>query len=285
VPIAAVAVWALTVFGTYSKAERLFLVLSLAFLAYPIAAFMGHPDTKQVFSNLLWPHFLHSHDFLVLAVALIGTTITPYMQFYVASAVVDKGVRPANYPSERVDTVSGAIWSDVVAVFIIIATAAAIGGTGPLQSAQDAAKALVPAVGPAAPALFGLGLLGASLLAASVVPLSTSYAIADAVGRPRSVTNSFRQAPLFYGLFTLQILVGAGIAIAPGNLVSLVVNAQVLNGVITPLLLTYVLILCNRRSVLGSAVNGRRFKVVATVSVAVVGVLSLVVMVQTLAGM
>jgi Mn2+/Fe2+ NRAMP family transporter len=211
----------LTVFGTYSKAERLFLVLSLAFLAYPIAAFMGHRDTKQVFSNLLWPHFLHSHDFLVLAVALIGTTITPYMQFYVASAVVDKGVRPANYPSERVDTVSGAIWSDVASVFIIIATAAAIGGTGPLQSAQDAAKALVPAVGPAAPALFGLGLLGASLLAASVVPLSTSYAIADAVGRPRSVTNSFRQAPLFHGLFTLQILVGAGIAIAPGNLVSL----------------------------------------------------------------
>jgi Mn2+/Fe2+ NRAMP family transporter len=117
------------------------------------------------------------------------------------------------------------------------------------------------------------------------VPLSTSYAIADAVGRPRSVTNSFRQAPLFYGLFTLQIQVGAGIAIAPGNLVSLVVNAQVLNGVITPLLLTYVLILCNRRSVLGTAVNGRRFKVVATVSVAVVGLLSLVVMVQTLAGM
>jgi Mn2+/Fe2+ NRAMP family transporter len=285
IPIAAVAVWALTVFGTYSKAERLFLVLSLAFLAYPIAAFMGHPDTKQVFSNLLWPHFLHSRDFLVLAVALIGTTITPYMQFYVASAVVDKGIRPANYPKERVDTVSGAIWSDVVSVFIIVATAAAIGGTGPLQSAQDAAKALVPAVGPAAPALFGLGLLGASLLAASVVPLSTSYAIADAVGRPRSVTNSFRQAPLFYGLFTLQILVGAGIAIAPGNLVSLVVNAQVLNGVITPLLLTYVLILCNRRSVLGTAVSGRRFKVVATVSVAVVGVLSLVVMVQTLAGM
>jgi Mn2+/Fe2+ NRAMP family transporter len=285
VPIAAVAVWVLTVFGTYSKAERLFLVLSLAFLAYPIAAFMGHPDTKQVFSNLLWPHFLHSHDFLVLAVALIGTTITPYMQFYVASAVVDKGIRPANYPKERVDTVSGAIWSDVVSVFIIVATAAAIGGTGPLQSAQDAAKALVPAVGPAAPSLFGLGLLGASLLAASVVPLSTSYAIADAVGQPRSVTNSFRQAPLFYGLFTLQIIVGAGMAIAPGNLVSLVVNAQVLNGIITPLLLTYVLILCNRRSVLGTAVNGRRFKVVATVSVAVVGVLSLVVMVQTLAGM
>jgi Mn2+/Fe2+ NRAMP family transporter len=281
IPVAAVAVWALTVLGTYSKAERLFLILSLAFLAYPVAAFLGHPDARQVASNLLWPHFPHTHAFLVLAVALIGTTITPYMQFYVASAVVDKGIRPENYPKERVDTVSGAIWSDIISIFIIIATAAAIGGTGPLQSAQQAAKALEPVVGSAAPALFGIGLLGASLLAASVVPLSTSYAIADSVGRPRSITNSFRQAPLFYGLFTLQIAVGAGIALAPGNLVALVVNAQVLNGIITPMILTYILILASRRKVLGSAVNGRIFGVLATISVAVTGVLSLVVLLQT----
>ena len=226
-----------------------------------------------------------TQSFLVLAVALIGTTITPYMQFYVASAVVDKGIRPADYPSERIDTVSGAIWSDVISIFIIIATAAAIGGTGPLESAREAAKALEPAVGPAAPALFGLGLLGASLLAASVVPLSTSYAIADATGAPRSVSASFRQAPLFYGLFTLQIVVGAGIALAPGNLVALVVNAQVLNGIITPMLLTYVLILANRKRVLGTAVNGRIFKVVATLCVTVVGVMSFIVLVLTVKGL
>jgi Mn2+/Fe2+ NRAMP family transporter len=285
VPIAAVAVWALTVLGTYSRAERLFLLLSLAFLAYPIAAFLSHPNAKEVVSNLLWPHFLHTQAFLFLAVALIGTTITPYMQFYVASAVVDKGVRPENYPSERTDTVSGAIWSDVVSIFIIIATGAAIGGSGPLKSAEQAAKALVPVAGPAAPELFGIGLLGASLLAASVVPLSTSYAIADAFGKPRSVTASFRQAPLFYGLFTAQVVVGAGVALAPGNLVSLIVNAQVLNGIITPMLLTYILALANRRSVLGTAVNGRIFNIVATVSVAVTGVLSLVVLMQTLAGL
>ncbi|MGO9456423.1 MAG: NRAMP family divalent metal transporter, partial [Acidimicrobiales bacterium] len=236
VPIAAVAVWTMTVLGSYSRAERIFIILTLAFLAYPIAAFLGHPGGKEVLSNLLWPHFLHTHAFLFLAVALIGTTITPYMQFYVASAVVDKGIKPSDYPKERIDTVSGAIWSDIISIFIIIATAAAIGGTGPLQSARQAAEALEPVVGPAAPALFGLGLLGASLLAASVVPLSTAYAIADATGAPRSVSNSFRQAPLFYGLFTLQIVVGAAVALAPGNLVSLVVNAQVLNGIITPLL-------------------------------------------------
>ncbi|HUA95747.1 MAG TPA: divalent metal cation transporter [Acidimicrobiales bacterium] len=282
IPIAAAAVWGLTVVGSYSKVQRIFLVLTLAFLTYPIAAFLGHPDTRAVISNLVWPHFLATHAFLVLAVALIGTTITPYMQFYVASAVVDKGITPANYRGERIDTVSGAIWSDVISIFIIIATAAAIGGSGALQSAQQAAEALKPVVGPAAPQLFAVGLLGASLLAASVVPLSTSYAIADATGAPRSVSTSLRQAPLFYGLFTLQIVVGAGVALAPGNLIALVVNAQVLNGIITPMLLTYILILANRRSLLGDAVNGRRFRVVATISVAVVGALSFIVLLQSL---
>ena len=285
IPFAAVTIWVLTVLGTYSKAERLFLILSLAFLAYPVAAILAHPGAGEVASNLLWPHFSHTHAFLVLAVALVGTTITPYMQFYLASAVVDKGVTPSTYPKERVDTVSGAIWSDIVSIFIIIATAAAIGGSGPLVSASQAATALEPAVGSYAPQLFAFGLLGAALLAASVVPLSTSYAIADAVGAPRSVTASWREAPLFYGLFTLQIVVGAVVAMIPGNLVSLIVNAQVLNGVITPMLLTYVLILANRRSVLGNATNGRRFRVVATVCVAAVATLSFVVLVETVFGL
>ena len=140
-------------------------------------------------------------------------------------------------------------------------------------------------MGPAAPQLFAFGLLGASLLAASVVPLSTSYAIADATGAPRSVSNSLREAPLFYGIFTLQIVVGAAIALAPGNLVALVVNAQVLNGIITPMLLTYVLILANRSNVLGTAKNGPIFKAVATVCVAVVGILSFVVLLETVFGL
>jgi Mn2+/Fe2+ NRAMP family transporter len=281
VPIAAVFVWALTVLGSYSRAERLFLIFTLAFLAYPVAAFLGHPNGHEVLTNLVSPHFPASHAFLVLAVALIGTTITPYMQFYDASAVVDKHITPANYPSERIDTVSGSILSNIVSIFIIIATAAAIGGSGPLQSAQQAAEALRPAVGPAAPALFAAGLLGASLLAASVVPLSTSYAIADAIGVPRSASASLRQAPLFYGIFTAQVVVGAAVALAPGNLVALVVNAQVLNGIITPLLLTYILILANRSSVLGAAKNGPIFKSVATLCVTVVGLLSFVVLIQT----
>jgi len=175
--------------------------------------------------------------------------------------------------------VNGAILSDVVSVFILIATAAAIGGTGPLSSAREAAKALEPAVGSAAPTLFGVGLLGASLLAAAVVPLSSSYAIAEGLGVERSVSDRFRQAPVFFGLFTLQLVIGAAVALAPGNLVSLVVNMQVLNGLITPVLLILILILANRRSVLGDAANRPVFRAVSTVCVAAVAVLAFAVVV------
>ncbi|HUK97580.1 MAG TPA: NRAMP family divalent metal transporter [Gaiellaceae bacterium] len=284
IPVALVGLWALTVFGDYSKGEKVALVLSLAFIVYPAAAILAHPNAHVVARDLLTPQFVHSTAFLVLVVALIGTTITPYMQFYVASAVVDKKIGPEQYPAERVDTVNGAILSDIVSIFIIIATAAAVGGTGPLVSAREAALALVPAVGSAAPALFGVGLLGASLLAAVVVPLSSSYAIAEGIGGERSVSDSFRRAPVFFGLFTVQLVVGAVVALAPGNLISLVVNMQLLNGVITPVLLTFVLILANRRSVLGDAANGRVFKVIATICVATVGVLAFAVLMLKLLG-
>ena len=284
VPLALVGIWAVTVLGTYSRAERVFLVMGLVFLAYPIAAFLGHPHAGAVFSNLLWPHFLHSSAFLLLAVALIGTTITPYMQFYLTSAVVDKGVTPQTYKGERIDTVNGAILGDVVSIFIIIATAAAIGGTGPLNNIGQAAAALEPVAGAAASHLFAFGLLGASLLAATVVPLSTSYAISETAGVERSLSRKLREAPFFYGIFTLQLVVGAAVALLPGNAVQLVINAQVLNGFITPVLLTYILILANRRSVLGDAANKPVFRAVATVCVAVVGALSAFVLVQTVAG-
>jgi Mn2+/Fe2+ NRAMP family transporter len=284
VPLALLGIWTVTVLGNYSRAERVFLVMGLVFFAYPVAAFMGHPHASAVFSNLLWPHFLHSKAFLLLAVALIGTTVTPYMQFYVASAVVDKGVTPRTYKGERFDTVNGAILSDVVSVFIIIATAAASGGTGPLNSVGQAAAAPRPVAGVAASHLFAFGLLGASLLAATIVPLSSAYAIAETAGVERSMSSKLREAPVFCGLYIVQLVIGAAVALLPGNLVSLVINAQVLNGFITPVLLTYILILANRRAVLGDAANGPVFKAVATVCVAVVGVLSAVVLVQTVAG-
>jgi NRAMP (natural resistance-associated macrophage protein)-like metal ion transporter len=281
VPVAAVAIWALVVFGSYKYAERLFLVLSLVFFAYPIAAFLSRPNYAQAGAQLIWPHFLLTHDFLFLVVALIGTTITPYMQFYVAAAVADRGIGPADYPAEKLDTIAGSIFCNVISIFIIVATAAAIHVRAPLESAKQAAQALAPVAGRFATQLFAIGLLGASALAAAVVPLSTAYAISEAAGAERSVSKTFREAPLFLGLFTGQVFIGAAIALVPGNLIQLLVEAQVLNGIITPILLTYVLILANRASVLGDAKNGRVFKIVATISVAAISVLSLTVLVQT----
>jgi Mn2+/Fe2+ NRAMP family transporter len=284
VPIAALVIWAVVTFGSYRRAEKLFLLLSVVFVAYPIAAILGHPHWPTVASNATWPHLVKGHAFLFLVVALIGTTITPYMQLYQAAAVADRGIGPAEYPEERIDAIAGAIFADVVAIAIIVATAATIGGHGPLRSAAEAAKALRPVAGRGAEALFGIGLLGASALAAAVVPLSTAYAVAEAVGAERSVGRRFREAPLFIGLFTAQIAIGALIALAPGNLIQLLLNMQVVNGLIAPVLLVFILILANRRSVLGDAANGPRFKVVATISVAVVAVLAATVAVQTVAG-
>jgi Mn2+/Fe2+ NRAMP family transporter len=285
VPVAAVAIWALVMFGSYRYAERLFLVLSLVFVTYPIAAILGHPKWGQVGTDTVLPHFVGSKAFILLGVALIGTTITPYMQLYVAAAVADKGIGPEEYRYERVDTVAGAITGNVVSCFIIIATGAAIGRFGiPLASAHDAAQALRPVAGTAAVDLFGLGLLGASMLAAAVVPLSTAYAVSEALGVERSVSRTFAEAPLFLSLFSGQIVVGAMVALLPGNLVSLLIDTQTLNGLITPVILVFILVLANRRRLLGDASNGPVFRVVATICVAAVATMAATLVVQTVLG-
>lgn len=284
IPIGALAIWAVVVFGNYRYAERVFLLLGLAFITYPIAAILGKPDWGQVVSNTLIPHMLGTKEFLFLVVALIGTTITPYMQLYQAAAVADSGRGPDEYRMVRIDTVTGALFANFISMAIIIATAAAIGGTGVLQSAKDAAQALEPVAGSAAEVLFGIGLLGASALAAAVVPLATSYAVAEAVGVERSVSKTFREAPLFMGLFTTLIVIGAAVALLPGNLISLLINMQVINGLITPIILIFILILANRRAVLGNAVNGPKFRVAALICVVVIATLAAVVLVQTVAG-
>jgi Mn2+/Fe2+ NRAMP family transporter len=246
--------------------------------------FFGHPNWSQVVSNTFIPHFLGSKAFLLVGVALIGTTITPYIQLYTAGAVVDRGIGPEEYKYERVDAVSGAILSDVISVCIIVATAAVIGGTGPLASAADAAKALEPLAGQWAATLFGIGLLGASALAAAVVPLSTSYAVAEAVGVERSVSKSFREAPLFLGLFTVQLLIGAAVVLVPGNLFTLIVNTQVFEGIVTPITLVFVLVLANRRSLMGAAANGRLARPVGFLTVVFIGGFALVFVAITVAG-
>ena len=284
VPIAALAIWSLVLFGSYRYAERVFLLMTVVFVAYPIAAILAHPDWKAVAANTVWPHFVASKSFLLLSVALIGTTITPYIQLYQAGAVVDKGVKPDEYPLQRVDAIAGAVLAAFVAMSIIVATGATIGGTGPLTSATTAAKGLEPVAGAAATTLFGLGLLGASALAAAVVPLSTSYAVAEAIGVERSVSSTFRQAPVFLGIFTFQILVGAAVVLVPGNLITLILNTQVLEGVITPMTLILILVLANRRSLLGSAANGPLARTLGGVCIVAVAVVASVYVLLTVLG-
>ena len=283
IPIAAVLIWSLVMFGSYRRAERVFLLLSLAFLTYPVAAVLAHPHVGPALSQLVWPHFTLTKSFLFLGVALIGTTITPYMQFYLAAAIADKGVGPADYNRERISAIAGVIFADLISIFIIIATAAAIHTRAPLGSAAEAARALRPVAGSFAVQLFGIGLLGASALAAVIVPLSSSYAVSEAIGSERSVGKRFTEAPVFLGLFTGQIIIGAVVALIPSNLIHTLINAQVLNGIITPILLIYLLILANKRSLLGSAANGPVFRAVATICIAVVSVLSITVLAQTVA--
>jgi Mn2+/Fe2+ NRAMP family transporter len=284
IPIAAVAIWALVVFGSYRYAERVFLILSLAFLAYPVAAVLGHPNWTEVGSNLVIPHFLYTKSFLLLGVALIGTTVSPYMQLYAAAGVVDKGADAADYPRARIDAISGALFACIISVTIIIATAAAIGGTGPLTSAKEAAMALRPVAGPAAELLFAFGLIGASALAGAVVPLSSAYAISEAVGVERSVSRRFTEARLFLSLFTVQVIIGASLALTRINLITLLIGTQVLQGIVTPVILAYILILTNRRSVLGAAANGTPFRIAATVCTLAISAMSLLLLAFTVLG-
>src|SRR4051794_2442081 len=284
VPIAAAGLLAVVLFGSYKYAERVFLLLSLVFLTYPIAMILSNPDWGQVVTNAVWPHFEASREFLLIAIALVGTTITPYMQLYQAAAVADRGIGPDEYHNERIDAVFGALFAGFIFISILIATASAIGGTGALDSAADAAKALEPVAGPAAETLFAIGLLGASALAAAVVPLSTAYGLAEAVGAERSVSRRFREAPLFLGLFTAQVIIGAAVALIPVNLIDLLIGMQILNGFITPIILVFLFILTNRASAVGVAVNRPRFKVFGFVGGVVVSVLALAALGVTVAG-
>ncbi|MFD7015693.1 NRAMP family divalent metal transporter [Streptomyces sp. NPDC059161] len=283
IPPAALLLWALVLFGSYRWAERIFLIMSLAFFAYPVAMVLGHPDWGQVSSHLAIPHMEGSQAFILLAVALIGTTVSPYMQFYAAAGVVDRGAKPEDYKLIRADAVLGAVFACLISLTIIIATAAAIGGTGPLQSAAQAAQALEPVAGQGAELLFAFGLIGASALAGAVVPLSASYAIGEAAGVERSVSRRFRDAPLFLGLFTAQIILGAAVALTPINVIQLLIGTQVLQGLISPIVLVYLLVLTNRRSVLGSAVNGPRYRIAAALVVLAVAAMSTILLIQTIA--
>ena len=264
VPLAAIIVWYLVIAGSYSRVEKIFLLMTLVFFAYPIAAILGRPDWGAVARGALIPSLRMDPDYILLFVATVGTTITPYMQLFQQSTIVEKGVARLHYGPERFDAYAGAIFSNMVAGFIIIATGATLhaAGTTEVDSAAAAAQALQPVAGDFAQIIFAIGLLGASLLAAGVLPLATAYSVSEAFGFRKGVNLDFRRAPIFLGLFSVLILIGAAIALIPNiPLIQLLVAIQTLNGILLPIILIFLLLLINDKRLVGDLGNSRLYNV------------------------
>jgi NRAMP (natural resistance-associated macrophage protein)-like metal ion transporter len=277
VPLAAISVWFLVVKGSYKRVERVFLLMSLVFLGYIVSAFLSRPDWSAVAVGMVRPEFKLEHAFLFTFVAVIGTTISPYMQVYVQSSVVEKGVTPDDYSRTKTDVWVGTVFAILIVFFIVVSTAATLHKSDiQISSAADAARALRPLAGRYAETLFGFGLFGASMLAAGVLPLATAYSITEALGFEKGVSRKFREAPIFLGTFTFLVAVGAAIAVVPNlPLISVLLVTQVINGLLLPFVLFAVLRLVNDRELMGRYVNGPIYNVAAWLTAIVVTILSL----------
>jgi NRAMP (natural resistance-associated macrophage protein)-like metal ion transporter len=284
VPFAAILVWWLVVKGSYKRVERVFLLMSLVFLGYIVSAFLSRPDWTAIAVGVVRPEFKLEHAFLFTLVAVVGTTISPYMQVYVQSSVVEKGVTPEDYAKTRTDVWVGTVFAILIVFFIIVSTAATLHKAGiQITSAADAAHALRPLAGRYAQTLFGLGLFGASMLAAGVLPLATAYSISEALGFEKGVSRSFREAPIFLGTFTFLVAVGAAIAMVPNlPLIRVLLVTQVINGLLLPIVLFAVLRLVNNRELMGRHVNGPIYNIAAWLTAIIVTILSLLFIFITL---
>ncbi|MFN2517002.1 MAG: Nramp family divalent metal transporter [Pyrinomonadaceae bacterium] len=261
IPAGAVLVWYLVIFASYTRVEKILLLMTLVFFAYPVAAFMARPDWGEVARGAFIPTFHSDPAYIFLIVGLLGTTITPYIQIFQQSSLVEKGVARRHYGPERIDAYVGALFSNLMSISMIIATAATlyVVGQRDIQTAADAARALEPVVGSAAKLLFGVGLLGATLLAGAVLPLATAYAVSEAFGVPKGVNLDFRRGKVFFTLFTALIVVGTGLALIPGvPVMRLLVGVQVLNGILLPIILVFILLLINDKRLTGDLKNTRR---------------------------
>lgn len=288
VPIAALLVWLLVVRGSYRTAERVFVLMTIPFFAYPIAAVLAHPHWLQVGKAIAAPHIQVSSGYILLFVATAGTTITPFMQLYVQSAVVERGIGPEELSGERAEVVSGSIFANLVAGFIIIATGATLYAHGDhtVNDAADAARALAPFAGRYAEVLFAVGLLGASLLAAAILPITAAYVIAETFGFEKGISRRLREAPVFIGVITALILIGTIVALIPGlPVISLLVFVQVVNGALLPITLFFVWRLASNHELMGTYANGRAFNLVAGATVIATSGLSILLLAVTVGGL
>ena len=288
IPVAAALIFYLVVFGNYGRVEKIFLLMTLVFFAYPVAAFMAHPNWAEVAHGALVPRLHKEPDYIFLLVGLMGTTITPYMQLFQQSSVVERGGDRRRYGPERVDAYAGAIFSNLMSIFMIIATAATLHAIGKnnIDTAADAARALEPVAGHFAGIIFAVGLLGASLLAAAVLPLATSYAVSEAFGFSKGVGLDFRRARLFFSLFTCLVIFGAAVALVPRlPVIKLLVWIQVLNGVLLPIILVFILLLINDQRLTKELKNTPTYNVIGWATFAMITLAVVIMLVMQFIGL
>jgi NRAMP (natural resistance-associated macrophage protein)-like metal ion transporter len=286
VPVCGLAVWALIMGGSYRRIERMFMIISLVFLTYVVAAFIAKPDWGAVAVNTVVPHFVFEKGFFALIIALIGTTIAPWMIFFGQSNVVEKGTAIKELIAQRIDVISGAVVACLVVWFIIITTGTVLYSQGiEVTDAESAANALEPLVGPYARQLFGAGFVGASFLAACVLPLTTAYAVCEAFGWERGVDRSWAEAPAFKTLFTFIIIVACVVVLIPGiDLMGVMLTAQFVNGILLPVLLVFLVRIINDRRVMGAYRNRRLANALSYLTIAVVAALSVILLAMQILG-
>lgn len=287
VPIAAVAIWALTMSGSYHRIEKILLLISCAFVTYVVAGVMVGPDWGDALNATLIPRFSTDPQYFSVLVANIGTTIAPWMIFLAQSNVVEKNAHAEDLPYQRIDTVTGSVVASAISWFIILTTGAVLFPAGiAVNGAEDAASALAPLVGPYAEALFGAGLVGASFLAACVLPGITSSAICEAFGWERGADRSWQEAPVYRGIITAIIFLSAVIVIVPNvNLFGIMMLAQVVNGVLLPVLLVFMVLIAGDRHVMGRFANGRIWNGLTWFTIIAVVILTIVMFMLQAMGM
>ncbi len=284
VPVAAAMVWLAVVKGNRRSLEKIFLLASSVYVTYIISGMMLHPDWKFLLTQTVTPSISLESGYLYMVIGVVGTTITPWMQFYLQSTIVEKGVKLSEYKYTKWDVYVGCIITDVVSYFIIFTCAATIFVNGiHIETAKDAALALFPLAGSYSAWLFAFGLLNASLFAASVLPLSTAYFLCEGMGWDSGLNKRFRDAPQFYLLYTLLIAFGAIIIMFPdAPLLTIMVLSQVINGSLLPLVLIFMLMLVNNKKLMGDYVNGKLFNIIAWTTTIIMSILTLLLVVTAL---
>jgi NRAMP (natural resistance-associated macrophage protein)-like metal ion transporter len=265
VPAGAMAIWLLVTRGSYRSVERILLAACLLYFGYVISGLMAHPDWPEVFKRTFVPDIKLNSEYVYLSIAIIGTTITPWMQFYLQSSIAEKGITKEEYGASRLDVILGCSITDIIAFFIIITCATTLFSAGiRIEEASEAAAALRPLAGDYASLIFAVSLANASLLGAIIVPLATSYYICEAMGWERGVNKTFREAPQFMWIYTFMIVASALLILIPGApLVSLMVLSAVVNGLLLPFVLLYAIFLVNNRSIMGEYVNGKAYNYIS----------------------